>query len=310
MSDFDDVIDMGELASKLGSGGELPPELTATAEPTAPVAADPVRTVEPEQHDFVGGLEGTPGIDTGHDDVLDLDALLGLKKAEPEEPREPSGPDAPESSAPRPGSLDERMAELAERARKAEEQRDKLIARLISEGGGTPQSEETPPAGSELIPETKAFLYPYVEARAREIAEEMVAPLRQDLAPVIEKERDRRLAATISKFVPGLTAEHMPVLHEAFDSITDPELKAVYGGGVAGAAALAHDLVRRGALDLVNGAPRPRVNPLTSRHHTEGGGPRSATGADANDEDAQVKALMNLSGDKLLAALARKFPDL
>lgn len=296
MSEYDDLIDMGELVSKLGDNGEIPTDLAAPA-------AEPVQVIEPETHSFSGGLSDAP-MPEQDKTTVDLDELLGLRKPAAAPVEEPRGEPAPESTAPKPGSIEERMAELTARAAKAEADRDRLMTRLIDgeSKGAPPPTEES---GPELIPETKGFLDPYIESRAREIAEEMVKPLRDDLAPMIQTARDQRLAESIGKFVPGLKAEHMPVLHEAFDSITDPELKAVYGNGLAGAAALAHDLVRRGALDLVKDAPKPRVSPLAARHHTEGGGPRSASGADANDDDAKLKALAALDGRKFLEAFNR-----
>lgn len=303
-SEFDDLIDMGELVGKLGDNGEIPPEMAAAQA----VEPDPVQVIEPEQHSYSGGLSGVPGIEDG-EKSLDIDELLGFGKPSRQQVHdEPKG----DASAPKPGSIEERMAELSERLRKAEADRDRLIEVALS-GRTVPEQPQEPESPAvELHAETAEFMNPYIEAVANKLMAERdarIAALEQELEPTRMQTRDEQLAAEIAKFVPGFNATHMDVLHKEYDKISDPEQKAIIGDGIAGAAILAKDLASRGALDLGKGGQRTRVSPLVSRHHTEGGGPRSAGSYDGGDEKAQIAALMKLPADKFLEAWNRQFPD-
>lgn len=299
MGQYDDLIEMGELARQLGENGEPPPGMVPPAAAAEAPVVDPAPVVEPERHDYVGGMTEAP---MPQEKTVDLDELLGLRPRQSDQAREQTRRPAPDPTAPKPGSVEERMAELAERARKAEADRDKLMQRLIDDRPMQQEPQYEPE--EELLPETDDFIKPYIEKHSRPYQERIEA-LEKELAPMREEAMNKALASEIAAFVPGFTTDMMNTLHEQYDATDDPKLKAVYGSGVAGAVTLARDLVSRGALDLAKGKPRQSVSPLVSRHHTESGSPRSVQMNGADDEDSRVSALLNLPNSQFLKALEK-----
>ena len=128
------------------------------------------------------------------------------------------------------------------------------------------------------------------------------------MAPLIQQQKDAALAEALSKTVaPGFKPEHVQVLHDAYNAVTDEDMKALYGDGLAGASALAHSLISRGVLDLAGSKPKTRVNPLVARHNTPSGGPAGVD--DGRDEDAKVRAILGASNEAWLDALRKQGID-
>lgn len=295
----DDLRELGELAEMVNDDGAPLPEFQAT------LAPQPVTVV---------GEEPAPEpvaapVPSGGDEPaeLDLDALLGLSKpvAAPE-PERGGGTPAPETSEPPAGSADARIKELTDRLRKSDEEREMLLRRAL----GDQPSPDQPQTDAPVLDEpTRDFLKPYIQAEVDRLVAEKVAPMEQELAPLRQQNQDAALAQALSKMVaPGFTPAHVKVLHDAYNAVTDEDLKAIYGNGLAGASALAHSLISRGALDLAGSNPKPRVNPLVARHNSPSGGPAGGMD-DGRDEDAKVRAILGASNEAWLAALRKQGID-
>lgn len=295
----DDLRDLGELAEMVNDEGAPLPEFQATLAPTpvAVVGEDPAPTpvAAPEP--------------SGSDEpaMLDLDAMLGLSKpvAAPE-PERGGGQPAPVTSEPPAGSADARIKELTEQLHRERGEKDLLLRRALGDG----PTPDQPAADAPVLDEpTRDFLKPYIQAEVDRLVAEKVAPMEQELAPLRQQNQDAALAGALSKMVaPGFTSEHVKVLHDAYNAITDKDIKAMYGNGLAGASALAHALISRGALDLAGSNPKPKVNPLVARHNTPSGGPAGGMD-DGRDEDAKVRAILGASNEAWLDALRRQGID-
>ncbi len=295
----DDLRDLGALAEMVNDEGAPLPEFQATLapQPVTVVGEDPapVPVAAPEA--------------SGSDDPapLDLDAMLGLSQpvAAPE-PEKGGGEPAPETSEPPAGSADARIKELTDLLRRERDEKDLLLRRAL----GDQPAPDQPAADAPVLDEpTRDFLKPYIQAEVDRLVAEKVAPMEQELAPIRQQNQDTQLAEALSKMVaPGFTPAHVKVLHEAYNAITDPDQKALYGSGLAGAGILAHDLISRGVLDLAGSNPKPRVNPLVARHNTPSGGPAGGMD-DGRDEDAKVRAILGASNEAWLDALRRQGID-
>jgi hypothetical protein len=240
--------------------------------------------------------------------MLDLDAMLGLSQpAAAPEPERGGGQPAPVTSEPPAGSADARIKELTEQLHRERGEKDLLLRHRL----GEQPTPEQPPTDAPVLDEpTRDFLKPYIQAEVDRLVAEKVAPMEQELAPLRQQNQDSALAQALSKMVaPGFTAEHVKVLHEAYNAVTDPEQKALYGSGVAGAGILAQHLISRGALDLAgSNNPKPKVNRLVARHNTPSGGPAGGMD-DGRDEDAKVRAILGADNDAWLSALRRQGID-
>jgi len=295
----DDLRDLGALADMVNDDGAPLPEFQDV------LAPQPVTVVGQEPAPAPVAAPAPAGTD--EEAPLDLDALLGLSQpvAAPE-PERGSGTPAPETSEPPAGSADARIRELTDLLRREREEKDLLLRRALGDGPALDQPEADAPVLDEP---TRDFLKPYIQAEVDRLVAEKVAPMEQELAPLRQQNQDAALAGALSKMVaPGFTTEHVKVLHEAYNAITDEDIKAMYGNGLAGASALAHALISRGALDLAGSKPRPKVNPLVARHNTPSGGPAGGMD-DGRDEDARVRAILGADNDAWLAALRRQGID-
>lgn len=294
----DDMREMAELAGQIGEDGQAP----QAAAPTTEQVVERPQVLEPEGSPAPAAVEQV-GIDDTKAPALDLDELLGFGKPEPAPVPEPAGGTAAtESSQPAPGSVDARLSEMAERLRKAEEDRDKLLKKVL---GDSPEPEQ-PPAGDlpELDPGTADFLQPYIRQAAEAIVNERLGAVEQVVAPLKQQAENQAIVEAISPLVPGLKAEHLPLLEAEYAKITDPNLQAIYGNGVAGAALLARDLISRNVLDLgQKPQPQPRVSPLAGRHSVVAGGAGSSANQGTGDEDAAIKRLMSADPHAFLNAL-------
>lgn len=295
----DDLRELGELASMVNDEGAPLPEFQAALASTTPTVvgddapAAPVAAPAP-----AGGNEPAE---------LDLDALLGLgAPAAAPEREEAAGSPAPETSEPPAGSADARIKELSERLRKAEEERELLLRRAL---GDQPLPEQPGSEAPVLDEPTREFLRPYIQSEVDRLVAEKVAPMEQELAPLRQQNQDAALAEALSKMVaPGFTPAHVQILHREYNAVTDPDEKALYGSGLAGAGVLAHKLISRGVLDLAGSKPKPKVSPLAARHNTPSGGPAGGMD-DARDEDARVRAILGADNDAWLSALRRQGID-
>ena len=187
-----------------------------------------------------------------------------------------------------------------------DEEREMLLRRAL----GDQTTPDQPPTDAPVLDEaTREFLKPYIQAEVDKVVAEKVAPMEQELAPMRQQQQDAALAEALSKMVaPGFTPEHVKVLHAAYNAVTDPDQKALYGNGLAGAGILAHNLISRGVLDLAGSKPKPRVNPLVARHNSPSGGPAGGMD-DGRDEDARVRAILGADNEAWLAALRKQGID-
>lgn len=307
MNERDDMQELAELAGAMGDDGQMP-QAAAPAESEPPLAEKPA-VIEPRD-DFAGGLNGAIGIDETRETAMDFDELLGIGKPAAAPVHEPEGgAAAPEPSTPAPGSAEARIAELADRLRKAEEDRDKLMSRLL---GDTPATEQNQPAADggnpEIDPGSSEFLRPYIRAEAEAMVAERLGAVEQVIAPLRQQAESLEIAAAIATVVPGFKPEHLPILEAEFDKITDPRAQAIYGDRIPGAALFARALEERGVLDFGQRKSQPRVSPLAGRHNVAGGGARLPTGDASADEDATVRRIMSADPEAFLnAARARGF---
>lgn len=294
----DDLRDLGELAEMVNDDGAPLPEFQAT------LAPQPVAVVG-EEPAPAPTFAPAPSAD-GEPAELDLDALLGLSKpVVAPEPERVSGTPAPETSEPAAGSAEARIKELTDLLRREREEKDLLFRRALGDQPPAGQPESEAPV---LDAPTQDFLKPYIQAEVDRLVAEKVAPMEQELAPLRQQNQDAALAGALSKMVaPGFTSEHVKVLHDAYNAITDEDIKAMYGNGLAGASALAHALISRGVLDLAGSKPKPKVNPLVARHNTPSGGPAGVD--DGRDEDAKVRAILGASNEAWLDALRKQGID-
>lgn len=294
----DDMREMAELAGQIGEDGQAP----QAAAPTTEQVVERPQVLEPEGSPAPAAVEQV-GIDDTKAPALDLDELLGFGKPEPAPVPEPAGGTAAtESSQPAPGSVDARLSEMAERLRKAEEDRDKLLKKVL---GDSPEPEQ-PPAGDlpELDPGTVEFLQPYIRQAAEAIVNERLGPIERATSSLTKEAEAKEIAEAIAAVVPGFRPEHLPIMEAEFEKITDPKAQAVYGDRIPGAALFARALEERGVLDFGNKKqPQPRVSPLAGRHSVVAGGAGSSANQGTADEDAAIKRLMSADPRAFLDAL-------
>lgn len=285
--DRDEMEALAEAAAKMG---DQPPRPEDYEDGTPP---QDVEEAAPDVEVESGGLDGE-GFE--EPEPLDLDALLGIKDDQTEE--EPDErPEEPKKER-KQGGADTRIAELAAENKLLKEQQELLIKSRI----GDRQEAEHQEPQEELSDEVIEWMKPYYEKLHGATMQEL-RELKETLEPIRQQAQDKNLAGFIGQHVEGFTDKHMSQLREAFSKIPEgtPE-HALYGDGVAGAALLAQDLVRRGALDV--GQPKKKQSsPLARRHVTEStDAARQMSGGMSDEEKARrIMSTPNAEFRRLLA---------
>ena len=289
-SEFDDVKAMAEAVEQLG---DEPPVIEPTPDPAeAPPSADVVAVpqADPQAEDVkVGGL-GEP-LEQPEEESLSIDKLLGLDKPRGKEPPEqdtqadePAVKDKPD---PAPGSVEERMAEMAGQMRVLREDNDRLTQRQLTQEPTTTKEEDLPELESDVL----EYLGPYVERLADKKVAERLDKLEKAFEPVLNQTHNAQLAHTIGRHVEGFKPEDIDTLYTALeDKSMSAQDEALYRDGVSGAILLAKELQSRGALA---GGKKTRQQPnlLASRHHSESTGAAPANQDDLSEEE-KVRKLM------------------
>ncbi len=280
--------EMAALAKAAEEMGDEPPVIET------PKVEEPTVETEPAQENLSGGLDGGE-VEEPADQRIDLDDVLGITPKDT--PVEQSAP-VEEEPAPEPSAEQQRISELSERLRVAEDQNARFTEQALNRQ--EPQEQQQAEPEPEIDGEVSDYLKPHIEQYLRNAG---ISPeqINQQLAPMREQTENVQLADAIAKRVPGFKPEHMETVRDAYSKLPEgSQDRAVYGTGEAGATLLAQDLVSRGALD-VGQKKQNKTSPLAKRHHSEAGATQVED--DGGDDMAKAKRIFDMPDDQFRAEI-------